>query len=253
MGGELPAFRCAPLVRSLDVWRSRAALAHPPSSSSIQGDLIDGMFKLGETLTDGEAEEMLKIAKKKDDFVRTMTASMTSAGGAGPMGAGAPAGGGGAGAPAGGTPAAGGSSAGAAAPKPSGGLPPPPGPGGGPRPMGALLGWGRAHCALQRASPVSHTNCALRPPCSCTERPERPAPSPRRCGTAAVASSCGASPYGPARHTQGERCLCAQAACHASPAWVAWTAICGSGPPAEGFVWAPPTLVPRCSSIGLPA
>lgn len=47
-------------------------------------DLIDGMAKLGEMLTDAEADEMLKIAKKKDDFVKAMTASM-AAGGASPM------------------------------------------------------------------------------------------------------------------------------------------------------------------------
>lgn len=50
-------------------------------------DLQAGMLKLGETLTDAEADEMLKIAKKKDDFVRAMSnavaATSSSAGGAG--------------------------------------------------------------------------------------------------------------------------------------------------------------------------
>ena len=41
-----------------------------------KGDLIDGMLKLGETLTDIEAEEMLKITKKKDDFVKSMTTAV---------------------------------------------------------------------------------------------------------------------------------------------------------------------------------
>lgn len=43
-----------------------------------KADLVEGMAKLGEMLTDAEAEEMLKIAKKKDDFVRAMSASMAA-------------------------------------------------------------------------------------------------------------------------------------------------------------------------------
>lgn len=36
-------------------------------------DLQNGMSKLGENLTDAEAEEMLKVAKKRDDFVKSMS------------------------------------------------------------------------------------------------------------------------------------------------------------------------------------
>lgn len=64
-------------------------------------DLKAGMMRLGETLTDAEAEEMLKVAKKKDDFVRAMSnAVAATAAGAAPAAAAAPAAGGaGAGAP----------------------------------------------------------------------------------------------------------------------------------------------------------
>jgi len=41
-------------------------------------DLVYGMAKLNEKLTDAEAEEMLKVAKKKDDFVRVMSSSMAA-------------------------------------------------------------------------------------------------------------------------------------------------------------------------------
>lgn len=41
-----------------------------------KADLMAGMNKLGENLTEQEADEMLKIAKKKDDFVRSMTQSL---------------------------------------------------------------------------------------------------------------------------------------------------------------------------------
>ena len=96
-------------------------------------ELIDGFEKLGEKLTAAEAEEMLKIAKKKDDFVKAMTAAAaatSSTGGGAAAGAG-PA------AAAAATPAAAG--AGAAAPRPGGPPRPgggPPGPGGPPRPGG---------------------------------------------------------------------------------------------------------------------
>lgn len=48
-------------------------------------DLQSGMLKLGERLTDAEAEEMLKVAKKKDDFVRAMSNAVaaTASSGAG--------------------------------------------------------------------------------------------------------------------------------------------------------------------------
>ena len=39
-------------------------------------ELMTGMSMLGETLTEAEADEMLKIAKKKDDFVRAMSHSL---------------------------------------------------------------------------------------------------------------------------------------------------------------------------------
>jgi Ca2+-binding EF-hand superfamily protein len=50
-------------------------------------DLQTGLGKLGETLTDAEAEEMLKVAKKKDDFVRAMTNASAGSGGSGGGGA----------------------------------------------------------------------------------------------------------------------------------------------------------------------
>jgi Ca2+-binding EF-hand superfamily protein len=119
------------------------------SGELTKSDLIEGMQKLGETLTDAEAEEMMKFAKKKDDFVRAMTASMAGAGG-GSSGAGA---GAAAAAPAAAAPAAAqaapAAAAAAAAPSTPGGGPPrpagpgpasspgaPPRPGGPPRPAG---------------------------------------------------------------------------------------------------------------------
>lgn len=94
-------------------------------------DLKAGMMRLGETLTDAEAEEMLKVAKKKDDFVRAMSNAVaaTAAGAAPAAGAAAAAA----------APAAGG----AGAPRPAGpggpaGPAAAPGrPAGGPRPPGA--------------------------------------------------------------------------------------------------------------------
>jgi len=47
-------------------------------------DLQSGMLKLGERLTDAEAEEMLKVAKKKDDFVRAMSNAVAATSAAGP-------------------------------------------------------------------------------------------------------------------------------------------------------------------------
>jgi len=53
-------------------------------------DLQSGMLKLGERLTDAEAEEMLKIAKKKDEFVRSMTSAVAAGSGGGGGGGSAP-------------------------------------------------------------------------------------------------------------------------------------------------------------------
>jgi len=102
-------------------------------------ELMTGMQMLGETLTEAEADQMIKVAKKKDDFVRAMTQSMAgvSVGGGG--------GGGGAAAPA---PAAAAAStpsapaaAGGAGPARPAGPGAPAGPGGAPRP-GAPAGPG---------------------------------------------------------------------------------------------------------------
>lgn len=60
-------------------------------------DLVYGMAKLGERLTDAEADEMLKVAKKKDDFVRVMSTSMAADLGGGGGGGGGSGGGGGGG------------------------------------------------------------------------------------------------------------------------------------------------------------
>jgi hypothetical protein len=49
-------------------------------------DLQSGMLKLGEQLTDAEAEQMLKVAKKKDDFVRAMSNAVAATSAAGPAG-----------------------------------------------------------------------------------------------------------------------------------------------------------------------
>lgn len=46
-------------------------------------DLINGMAKLGEKLTDAEAEEMLKVVSTKDNFVRVMTQGLALGAGAG--------------------------------------------------------------------------------------------------------------------------------------------------------------------------
>lgn len=53
-----------------------------------KADLMAGMNKLGENLTEQEADEMLKIAKKKDDFVRSMTQSLAVSNGGGSSGGG---------------------------------------------------------------------------------------------------------------------------------------------------------------------
>lgn len=126
------------------------------SGELTRDDLQNGLNKLGETLTDAEADEMLKVAKKKDDFVRAMSNAATggiasssgAAGGAapaaaaaGPAGPGAarPAGPGGPPGPAGPGPARPGGMPGPAGPGPArpGGMPTPPaGPGGPPRPPG---------------------------------------------------------------------------------------------------------------------
>lgn len=63
------------------------------SGELSRGDIIAGMTKLGESLTEAEAEEMLKIAKKKDDFVRTMSNAVMATGAGGGGGGGAAAGG----------------------------------------------------------------------------------------------------------------------------------------------------------------
>jgi Ca2+-binding EF-hand superfamily protein len=107
-------------------------------------ELMTGMQMLGETLTEAEADQMIKVAKKKDDFVRAMTQSMAGVsvggGGGGAVAALAPAAGAAAPSPA----AAGGAGparpAGPGAPAGPGGAPrpgAPAGPGGPPRPGGA--------------------------------------------------------------------------------------------------------------------
>ena len=50
-----------------------------------KAELIAGMDKLGEKLTEEEAEEMLKVAAKRDDFVKIM--SQGAGVGAAPVGA----------------------------------------------------------------------------------------------------------------------------------------------------------------------
>jgi Ca2+-binding EF-hand superfamily protein len=103
-------------------------------------DLQTGMAKLGENLTESEAAEMLKIAKKKDDFVRAMVQGGGGGGGAGGSSggaAGAPAAAGGAPAAAGAAPSAG-AAAGPAAPTgPAAPMVPGIPMGGPPRPAGA--------------------------------------------------------------------------------------------------------------------
>lgn len=53
-------------------------------------DLQAGMLKLGENLTDAEAEEMLKIARKRDDFIKAMSNSVSASGPVASSPAGAP-------------------------------------------------------------------------------------------------------------------------------------------------------------------
>lgn len=87
--------------------------------------LRSNMLKLGETLTPAEADEMIKVAKKKDDFVRTMTNAVSATAAPAP----AAAGGGGA--------AAGAAAPAAAAAAPAGAAASPAGPAaGGARPAG---------------------------------------------------------------------------------------------------------------------
>jgi len=105
------------------------------SGELTKAELMQGMMMLGETLTEAEADEMIKVAKKKDDFVRAMSQSL--AGGSGSGGGGGGGGGAAAAAPA---PAAAAtpSTPSAAAAAPSGpARPPGPGGGGPPRPGGA--------------------------------------------------------------------------------------------------------------------
>jgi hypothetical protein len=102
------------------------------SGELTRADILDAMSKLGETMTEAEAEELLKVAKKKDDFVRTMVAAAAGTGASGGAGAAAT--------PAAATPAAGGGATPAAAAAPSGGAPrpgaPPAAPGAMARPPG---------------------------------------------------------------------------------------------------------------------
>jgi Ca2+-binding EF-hand superfamily protein len=149
-------------------------------------ELMTGMQMLGETLTEAEADQMIKVAKKKDDFVRAMTQSMAgvsvgggggggavaapapaagaaapspaAAGGAGPArpaGPGAPAGP--AGAPRPGAPAGPGGP-----PRPGGAPAAPGGPSGPPRPPGAPSAGGPARPPGAPAAPASPS--APRPP-----------------------------------------------------------------------------------------
>lgn len=110
------------------------------SGELTRDDLQNGLSKLGETLTDAEADEMIKVAKKKDEFVRAMSNAAT--GGIASSSGGAAAAAGGAGPAAGAGPRP--SMPGPAAPggMPSGGPPRPAGgpampAGGPPRPPGA--------------------------------------------------------------------------------------------------------------------
>jgi Ca2+-binding EF-hand superfamily protein len=143
-----------------------------------ESSLRDGMKKLGEELTDSEVNELLKIAKKKDDFVRTMTTSLSAAPAAGSSSPAA-------------TPSAA-ASVGAATPAAMGGGAPRPGPGGPgaggpPRPGGAP---GPAEGGPPR--PGGAPAAAGGPP-----RPGGPAGPPRPGG--APAAPGGPTPGGPPR------------------------------------------------------
>lgn len=140
------------------------------SGELTKSDLLDGMMKLGESITEPEAEEMLKTAKKKDDFVRTMTAAAAGGGG---LGSGAPAA-----APAAAGPAAAGPAGPAARPGPAApGARPggagPAAPGGPPRPGGASV-LPLSHAGSPLALFLSSPRCPRRRPFALGSSPLRP-------------------------------------------------------------------------------
>ena len=193
-------------------------------------DLVYGMAKLGEKLTDAEAEEMLKIAKKKDDFVRVMTSSMTAAEA---MAAG---GGGGGGAAAAAAP----SGAAAAAPAPAAGGAGGAGP---PRPGACRRAGPRPPCALQpraTAAAAAASRTARPTHSALTLQPTSPLARP---SATRVARPAHAGRRGPAQ-ARGAA-VCARGA----PAWPAASARRrpaapwrpAPGPQASGLARAPQT------------